>query len=125
MRGCNSGLRTQHSALLPRAQFLDGPRDLVQCQDLLHGAGGSGIANLDLTSWILAPDGRTHTFPHLDRDRRQISAQDTLARMTERLSSSDPARRMPMQMVMDGRERQELFLWAQQELERAAKGQRP
>jgi hypothetical protein len=96
-------------------------KNCAQC----HGAGGNGIANLDLTSWILAPDGRTHTFPHLDRDRKQMVPQDTLARMAERLSSTDPARRMPMQMVMDGRERQELFLWAQQELERASKGQRP
>ena len=54
-----------------------------------------------------------------------MAAPETLARMAERLSSTDPARRMPMQMVMDGRERQELFLWAQQELERAAKGRRP
>jgi HAMP domain-containing protein len=94
-------------------------KNCAQC----HGAGGN--ANLDLTSWILAPDGRSHTFPHLDSDRKQRAPQDTLGRIAERLSSTDPARRMPMQMTMDGRDRQDLFLWAQQELERSAKGQRP
>jgi hypothetical protein len=88
-----------------------------------HGAGGR--ANLNLTAWIPDPGGTGHTFPHLDRHHKQRTARDTMARMAARLSSSDPAVRMPRMTVMDSRERQELFLWAQEELTRTAKAQRP
>jgi len=86
-----------------------------------HG-GPDGNAGLDLTSWIPAPDGKSRTFPHLDRDRKQIAPHDTLTRIAERLSATDPNIRMPKQMVMAAQERQELFLWVQEELARIAKG---
>ena len=94
-------------------------KNCAQC----HG-GPNGTANLDLTSWVLSPDGKTRTFPHLDRDRKQIAAHETLGRIAERLSSSDANVRMPKLMVMSSQERQELFLWVQEELARNARGGR-
>jgi len=87
-------------------------------------AGPDANAGLDLTSWISSPDGKSRTFPHLDGDRRQVDAHETLTRMVERLTSTNPAIRMPKQMVMPGQERQELFLWVQEQLTRIAKGER-
>jgi hypothetical protein len=94
-------------------------KNCAQCH-----AGPNGTANLDLTAWIVSPDGKTRTFPHLDKDRTQLATHETLARVAERLSSSDPNVRMPKLMVMPGQERQELFLWVQEELARNAKGER-
>jgi hypothetical protein len=91
-------------------------KNCAQC----HG-GPDGNAGLDLTSWVPAPDGKSRTFPHLDHDRKQIAPHETLARMAERLSATDPAVRMPKQMVMAAQERQELFRWVQEELARIAK----
>ena len=84
-------------------------------------SGPDGNAGLDLTAWVSAPDGNSRTFPHLDRDRKQIAPHDTLTRMSERLSASDPNVRMPKLMVMSAQERQELFRWVQEELARIAK----
>jgi hypothetical protein len=84
-------------------------------------SGPDGNAGLDLTSWVSTPDGKSRTFPHLDRDRRQIAPHETLTRMSERLSASDPNIRMPKLMVMSAQERQELFRWVQEELARIAK----
>jgi hypothetical protein len=94
-------------------------KNCAQCH-----AGPNGTGNLDLTSWVLSPDGKTWTFPHLDRDRHQIAAHETLSRIAERLSSSDPNVRMPKLMVMPSQERQELFLWVQEELARGARSGR-
>ena len=69
-----------------------------------------------------APDGKNSTFPHLDDAMRQRPAQDTITRMMERLSSSDPKQRMPKNKIMSSQERQELYLWTQQELSRIGKG---
>jgi hypothetical protein len=91
-------------------------KNCAQCH-----AGPDGNAGLDLTSWAPAPDGKSRTFPHLDRDRKQIAPHETLTRMGERLSATDPAIRMPKLMVMEAQERQELFRWVQEELARMAK----
>jgi hypothetical protein len=84
-------------------------------------SGPDGNAGLDLTSWVTTADGKSRTFPHLNGDRKQIAPHETLARMSERLSATDPAVRMPKQMVMSAQERQELFRWVQDELARIAK----
>ena len=76
-------------------------------------AGPDSSGGLDLTSWIPAPDGKHRTFPHRGPDGRQIVAHETLSRIAERLSATDPAIRMPRHMVMPSQERQELFLWVQ------------
>jgi hypothetical protein len=48
----------------------------------------------------------------------QLSARDSLSRVVERLSTFDASSRMPKGKVMPNDERQELFLWAQEELAR-------
>jgi mono/diheme cytochrome c family protein len=70
--------------------------------------------NLDLTSWIRLPDG-SMTFPHLDDHGNQISARDTLAMISYRLSTTDSEDRMPRKKDMSAQDRQELYLWAQTE----------
>jgi hypothetical protein len=84
-------------------------------------SGPDGNAGLDLTSWVVAPDGKSRTFPHLNGDRKQTAPHETLSRMSERLSASDPNIRMPKLMVMSSQERQELFRWVQEELARIVK----
>jgi hypothetical protein len=74
---------------------------------------------------VPAPDGKGRTFPHLDKDSHQLSPQETLARIIERLSSTDPHLRMPKNRLMSSQERQELFLWAQEELARRSKRAAP
>ena len=84
-----------------------------------HNAGGEdGAARFDVGTWIPAPDGRSRTFRHLDGKMVQFSTRDSLARLVERLSTFDGATRMPKGRVMHSDERQELFLWAQEELAR-------
>jgi len=90
-----------------------------------HNRATEVRGNLDLVSWIVAPDGRSRTFPHLDKDAHQLSPPETLARIVERLSSTDPNVRMPKNRHMSSQERQELFLWAQQELARQSKRATP
>jgi hypothetical protein len=93
-------------------------RNCGQC----HNAGGEdGAERLDVGSWIPAPDGRNRTFRHAGTDALQLTAQESMSRIIERLSSFDQKSRMPKGRVMPNSERQELFLWAQQELANASK----
>ena len=94
-------------------------KNCAQCHGTIYG----GDASLDLGAWITAPDGKNSTFPHLDDDMRQRPAQDTITRMMERLSSSDPKQRMPKNKIMSSQERQELYLWAQEEMSRMGKAE--
>jgi mono/diheme cytochrome c family protein len=97
-------------------------KNCAQC----HNAGAEdGAARLDVGSWILAPDGQRRIFRHLDDKLAQLSARDSLARVIERLSSTDASARMPKGRVMGSDERQELFLWAQEELARILEQARP
>jgi hypothetical protein len=93
-------------------------RNCAQCHGTIYG----GDASLDLGAWIMAPDGKNQTFPHLDNDMQQRPVHDTISRIMERLASTDPKRRMPKNKIMSSQERQELYLWAQQELSRIGKG---
>jgi hypothetical protein len=92
-----------------------------------HNAGSEDdAARLDVDAWILAPDGRSRIFRHLDGKMTQLPARDSLARIVERLASFDATTRMPKGKVMPNDERQELFLWAQDELARiSAQGGHP
>ena len=97
-------------------------KNCAQC----HNAGGEdGAARFDVGAWIQTPDGRSRIFRHLDPKMAQLSARDSLARVVERLSSFDAATRMPKGKVMPSDERQELFLWAQEELARISGQERP
>jgi len=93
-------------------------KNCAQCHDSAY----SGDGNLDLGAWVDAPDGKGKTFPHLDDAFAQVSTRETLTQFVERISSSDPKKRMPKNKLMSSPERQELFLWAQQELNRLNAG---
>ena len=75
------------------------------CATCHSGPGAQG--GLDLTSWL--PD--TGSFPHRGPDGLQRTARDTLERMLERISTSDPARQMPAGRSMAGKDREDLYLW--------------
>lgn len=94
-------------------------KNCAQCHDSAY----SGDGNLNLRAWIDAPDGKGKTFPHLDDAFAQVSTRETLAQLVERISSSDPKKRMPKNKLMSSPERQELFLWAQQVLNRLKAGE--
>jgi hypothetical protein len=83
--------------------------------------GPDGAGHLDVTSWVTAPDGRNHAFHHVDGGMLQMSAHESFARIIERLSTYDAKLRMPKGKVMPGHERQELFLWAQEEMARVSR----
>jgi hypothetical protein len=89
-------------------------KNCTQC----HNNAYSGEGNLNLGAWITAPDGRNKTFPHFDHLMTQMTARETLAKLVERISTSEAKKRMPKNKLMSNRERQELFLWAQGELSR-------
>jgi hypothetical protein len=95
------------------------------CAQCHNAAAEDDAARLDVGSWILAPDGQRRIFRHLDDKLAQLPARDSLARLIERLSSSDASLRMPKGKVMGSDERQELFLWAQEELARIVEQARP
>jgi hypothetical protein len=95
------------------------------CAQCHNAAADDGAARIDVGSWILAPDGQRRIFRHLDGKSAQLSARDSLARVIERLSSTDASMRMPKGRVMGSDERQELFLWAQEELARILEQTRP
>lgn len=74
-----------------------------------------------MSSWVTAPDGANRAFHHVDSGMLQISAHESFARIIERLSTYDAKTRMPKGKVMPSHERQELFLWAQEELARTSR----
>lgn len=97
-------------------------KNCAQC----HNAGAEdAAARFDVGIWKPGPDGGSPIFRHLDGKMVQLSARDSLSRVIERLSSFDPVARMPKGKVMPNDERQELFLWAQEELARASGQVRP
>ncbi len=93
-------------------------RNCGQCH---HAGGEDGAERLDVGSWIPAPDGRNRTFRHVGVDALQLGAQESMSRIVERLASFDQKLRMPKGRIMPNNERQELFLWAQQEMTAASK----
>ena len=95
-------------------------KNCAQCHDNAY----SGDGNLNLGAWIDAPDGKNKTFPHLDDAyRANVRRATRSTQFIERISSSDPKKRMPKNKLMSSPERQELFLWAQQELSRLNAGE--
>ncbi len=75
--------------------------------------GSAGDSRLDLTTWSAA-DG----FVHLDSQGHPIPARDSLARLIDSITTSDPAHRMPRGRPMTSQDRQALYKWAQERLTR-------
>ena len=66
------------------------------------------------TSPVITIDG-AGGFPHVDRSGAQRQVSETFEKLAERLSATDPVRRMPLQREMDSAEREELYLWARRQ----------
>lgn len=95
------------------------------CTRCHGGPDSGGRTSLDLSAWVPAPDGKSFTFPHLGPGKRQVPTHDTMTRIMQRLSSTDPKFRMPKGKLMSSQERQQLYLWAQEELARQSKDRAP
>ena len=93
-------------------------RNCSQCHDSAYGGEG----NLDLTRWIPQAAGAAPSFPHFDSNMKQMSQAETLRMIAERLASSDARKRMPKNKAMTSQDRQELYLWAEQQLKAATAG---
>lgn len=97
-------------------------KSCARCHDNVH----AGAGRLDVTTWTATPDGKAHGFLHLDEQSNPLSPRESLARLADRITSNDPAARMPRGRAMSDRDRQELYRWAQEELRRLDdKGRQP
>jgi hypothetical protein len=77
-----------------------------------HGASGAQ-GGLDLSGWTRDAAG-VATFPHRDSSGSQLTAKDTFDRIIERLTTNDVTRAMPFGKSISARDREALFLWAQE-----------
>ena len=89
-------------------------KNCARCHESVRESAG----RLDLTKWTATADGRGHAFPHLDEHERPLAPAASLSRFIARLTTDDPDLRMPKGKTMTSQERQELYLWAQDELAR-------
>jgi len=93
-------------------------RNCIKCHDNAYDMA----TNLDLSAWVMSPDGKNHTFPHLNDMYQQRPVLESLTVIAERLSTSNPDLRMPRRATMESQERQELYLWIQGEIARIQRG---
>jgi hypothetical protein len=68
---------------------------------------------LDLTSWVKYGENQ-YTFPHFNRAGEQVSPQRTFQSILDRITSSDPEVRMPLDKYMSATDREAIFLWARE-----------
>ncbi len=86
-------------------------KNCVLCHD-----ESKALNRLDLSTWGQPEGAPMPNFGHAGPDGSPVEARVTLAEIAERLISNDPDRRMPRNMTMSSQERQELFLWVQEQL---------
>ena len=72
--------------------------------------GTAAQGGLDLLGWTRDSQG-IETFPHRTKDGAQLPAAETVKRLLERITTSDPARLMPLGRSMPARQREALYLW--------------
>jgi len=93
-------------------------KNCAQC----HGTGEGSDGGLDLTKWVQTKvDGKFH-FPHYDEMGEPVPAEETFVRVLDRLSTQDPKKRMPKNKFMDSQERQEIYLWVNEQMLQMKKG---
>jgi hypothetical protein len=80
----------------------------TNCQSCHNGEITRG--GLDLTRLIDVGDGRL-AFPHVDALGQQLPRAESLATIKDRLSTTDPDRRMPASREMPTADREALYLW--------------
>lgn len=84
-------------------------KNCVSCHKSSSASGG-----LDLSRWQdLGELGRG--FLHIVQGE-QVSPEETLMRIKDRLSSTDPTKRMPLNMFISPSELDAIFLWTEQSL---------
>ena len=74
--------------------------------------GTAAQGGLDLLGWTRDSQG-LETFPHRTRDGVQLPAAETMQRLLDRITTSDPARRMPLGQSMPAQQREALYLWVE------------
>ncbi len=84
----------------------------AHCAGCHHGTSPGG--GLDLTRIVETPGGRLG-FAHSLRGR-QLSTYTTFATLYDRLTSTDPRRRMPPDSHLKGADLELLFLWVESAL---------
>ena len=75
--------------------------------------GPSTGQGLDLSQWVKNSEG-VLSFPHFSKDKKPVPPKTTFDMITQRLSSSDQAARMPLGMEMSPLDRETLYIWANQ-----------
>jgi hypothetical protein len=73
--------------------------------------GTTAQGGLDLLGWTRDSQGN-ETFPHRTTDGIQLPAAETMKRLLDRITTSDPARQMPLGRSMPAQQREALYLWA-------------
>ncbi len=85
------------------------------CHSSANARGG-----LDMSRWIeIGRDDQGRSimnFPHVDAAGNQQGRATTLARLSERLNTPDPARSMPKNMDMNAVDKARLFQWVVQQV---------
>jgi hypothetical protein len=98
----SSGVPCQVSSILNKS--------CVSCHGSTQDSSG-----LDLAHWETSKDGHGG-FPHVDAHGVAISHEQTLQMMLDRLNTTDADMRMPYLKEMLTADRQQLYLWVNQEL---------
>jgi hypothetical protein len=86
----------------------------VSCHSSTGGPGG-----LDLAHWETSPNGSkdgSGGFPHIDSHGIAVPHAQTFQMIMDRLNSNDPNMQMPYLTDMLTADRQQLYLWANQQL---------
>jgi hypothetical protein len=86
-------------------------KNCVTCHD-----GNDVLNSLDLSKWKDAAGAKGKTFSHMTKAGEQMTASQSLQSIAARLASNDPRQRMPKNKPMSSQERQELYIWVQNEL---------
>ncbi len=90
---------------------------LLQSRCVMCHSSAGPAAGLALDRQILLADGSTG-FSHRDAAGNPVPRRETFSRIVQRLSHSDPARRMPLRMEIPTKERETLYLWADREAQK-------
>lgn len=84
------------------------------CESCHKGEGAAG--GLDLSRWAVQADGKPG-FAHRSPEGQPVETQETLKRIYDRMVSTDPALRMPLNKEIPIADRDTLFLWINKTLE--------
>ncbi len=84
------------------------------CDTCHKGEGAAG--GLDLSRWGIQADGKAG-FSHKGEDGQPVAPSESLKRIYDRMVSTDPELRMPLNQEISVADRDTLFLWINKTLE--------